>query len=104
MSDAQLITEYQSNVNQAFKSSANVQKVNAQNDGTLGGSLACLIMAAPAAARGHSSIQECEKLKIELQNRGYTVGDDGNIYQGTPQPQYTSQAQPPQQAREDVVK
>lgn len=101
MTDAQLITEYQSNVNQAYKSANNLQRINSQNDGTLGGSLACLLVGAPAAARGKSSIMECEKLKIELRNRGYTVTDDGNIYQPNTQAQNTPQAT---QAKEDVVR
>jgi hypothetical protein len=101
MTDAQLIAEYQANVNQAYKSAANLQKINAQNDGTLGGSLATLIAGAPAAARGRSSILECQKLKIELQKRGYTVSDDGNVYQPNSQAQNIS---PATQAKEDVVR
>lgn len=73
MTDDQLIAEYQANFNQAVKSANNLQKLNAQNDGSLGGTVATLIVGAPAAARGKSSIQECEKLKIEMENRGLAV-------------------------------
>lgn len=104
MSNAQLVAEYQSNVNQVFKSANNLQKANEKlATGELTSGIATSIMMATMQSHGKAAYMECEKLKVELTKRGYTFDNDGNIYEPTQQAQSTP-AVTPVVAKEDIVK